>query len=310
MVSAVDAGRDLRLLARDQGAGDEQAIDEFAPDRGDDGDRRRLDRARLIGCGGLRRRAGADLPGAIFAISAGGIAQGATALAAQTPPSAATATTTTMIRARLIVRPPRRARRVWRQRAGEQSLEDADRHRRLRLGIEIGLDRHALEKTGDESEEEPRAETRIEPRRRRAAGLRRVHELLQPRQHVGVDRPRDLGHARVAAGLGPDLDDQPRLLRRLAEHMFAQARADRLHDIAVAGHQLGEGLGALLLIDRAQTLDDRLFGREIAVEIAGAHAELVGDMLHGRGVKAVADEGALGALKDALAPLDVRRPPP
>ena len=31
-------------------------------------------------------------------------------------------------------------------------------------------------------------------------------------------------------------------------------------------------------------------------------------MLHGRGVKAVADEGALGALEDTLAPLGVRRP--
>ena len=92
--------------------------------------------------------------------------------------------------------------------------------------------------------------------------------------------------------------------------MFAQARADGLHDVAVVGHQLGEGLGALLLVDRAQALDDRLLGREIAVEIAGAHAELVGDMLHRRRVKAVADKGALGALEDALAPLDVRRPPP
>ena len=250
------------------------------------------------------------MPGAIFAISAGGIAQGATALAAQTPPSAATATTTPMIRARLIVRPPRRARRGWRQRAGEQSPEDANRHRQLRLSIEIGLDRHSLEETGDEREKEPRAETRIEPRRSRAAGLRRIHELFQPRQHVGVDRPHHLGHARVSASLGPDLDRQARLLRRMGEHMFSQARADGLHDIAVAGHQLGEGLGAPLLVDRAQAFDDRVFRREIAVEIAGAHAELVGDMLHGRGVKAVADKGALGALKDALAPLDVRRPPP
>ena len=60
----VDAGRHLRFLARDQGAGDEQAIDEFAPDRGDDRDRRRFDRARLIGRG--RRRAGAELVGSDF----------------------------------------------------------------------------------------------------------------------------------------------------------------------------------------------------------------------------------------------------
>ena len=40
----VDAGRDLRFLARDQGSGDEQPIDEFAFDGGRDGHRRRLDR--------------------------------------------------------------------------------------------------------------------------------------------------------------------------------------------------------------------------------------------------------------------------
>ena len=44
----VDAGRHLRFLARDQGARDEQPIDEFAFDRRNDGHRRRLDRARLI----------------------------------------------------------------------------------------------------------------------------------------------------------------------------------------------------------------------------------------------------------------------
>ena len=120
---------------------------------------------------------------------------------------------------------------------------------------------------------------------------------IEPRQHVGVDRARDRGHPRIAAGLGPDLDDQARLLGRLGEHVLAQAGADRLEDVAVAGHELGEGAGALRLIDRAQALDDRLLGREIAVEIAGAHAELVGDMLHGRCVKAVADKGALGAAR-------------
>ena len=53
----VDAGRDLRFLARHQGAGDEQPVDELALRRGNDGDRRRLDHARRFrrGCG--RRRA-------------------------------------------------------------------------------------------------------------------------------------------------------------------------------------------------------------------------------------------------------------
>ena len=130
------------------------------------------------------------------------------------------------------------------------------------------------------------------------------------REHVGVDRPRDLCDARIAAGLGPDLDEQARLLRRLAEDVFAQARAHRLRDVAVAGHELGEGLGALGLIELAQALDDRFFGREIAVEIAGAHAGFVGDMLHRRRVEAVADKSALGRFEDPLAPLGFGRPAP
>ena len=106
----VDAGRHLRFLARNQGARDEQAVDEFAFCRGNDGDRRRLDHARLIERS-LRLGAGqaAALAGAILAISAEGRAQGATALAAQTPASAKAAAATT-IRARRIVGPPRLAR--------------------------------------------------------------------------------------------------------------------------------------------------------------------------------------------------------
>ena len=42
----VDLRRDLRLLARDQRAGDEQSVDERPVDGGDDGHRRRRDRAR------------------------------------------------------------------------------------------------------------------------------------------------------------------------------------------------------------------------------------------------------------------------
>ena len=78
--------------------------------------------------------------------------------------------------------------------------------------------------------------------------------------------------------------------------MAAQPAAHGLENIAVVGHQFGEGPGASGLVDGAQALDDRLFGGEIAVEIAGAHAEFVGDVLHRRGVEAVADKGVLGAL--------------
>ena len=57
----------------------------------------------------------------------------------------------------------------------------------------------------------------------------------------------------------------------------------------------------------AKALDHRLLGGKIAVEIAGAHAGLVGDVLHRRGVKAVAHEGALGRGEDARAPIRVGR---
>ena len=52
----IDTGRDLRFLARHQGPRDEQPIDEFAFVGGNDRDRRRLDRARLLGRGFSRRR--------------------------------------------------------------------------------------------------------------------------------------------------------------------------------------------------------------------------------------------------------------
>ena len=69
-----------------------------------------------------------------------------------------------------------------------------------------------------------------------------------------------------------------------------------------------KALAPLRLVELAQALDDRLLGREVAVEIAGAHAGFVGDMLHRRRVEAMADEGALGRFEDALAPLGVSGP--
>ena len=73
----------------------------------------------------------------------------------------------------------------------------------------------------------------------------------------------------------------------------------------------GESLGQLRLIKLAQALDNRFLGRKIAIEIARAHAGFVGDVLHRRRMKAVADKGALRRFQDALAPLGVgaRRAP-
>ena len=92
--------------------------------------------------------------------------------------------------------------------------------------------------------------------------------------------------------------------------MLAQAAADGLHDVPIVGHELGESLGQLGLIELAQAFDDRVFGRETTVEIAGARADFLGHMLHRRRMKAMADESVLGRFQDSLASLGVggRRP--
>ena len=91
--------------------------------------------------------------------------------------------------------------------------------------------------------------------------------------------------------------------------MLAQAASHRLHDVAVVRHQLGESPGQLSLIELAQALDHCLFRREGAVEIAGAHADFVGDVLHCRRMEAMADKGALGRFQDSQAPFGVSGPP-
>ena len=84
--------------------------------------------------------------------------------------------------------------------------------------------------------------------------------------------------------------------------MVAKALPHRLRDVVLLGEQLGESDRAPFLVKRAQALDDRLLGGKVAVEVAGAHLGLFGDVLHGRRVEAVADESALGRLEDPLAP--------
>ena len=77
--------------------------------------------------------------------------------------------------------------------------------------------------------------------------------------------------------------------------------------MTIVGHELGESSGKLGVIEFAKALDDGVLGWEIAVEIAGARADFIGDVLHGRRVEAVADESVLGGFEDALASLGVCR---
>ena len=148
------------------------------------------------------------------------------------------------------------------ERAGDERLEDADRGRRFGLAVEIRLGRDPLEEAADIGEQEPRAKDRVERRRGGAGGLGGLEQALEPGEDLGVDRPRHLGHSRVAPRLGPDLDDHARLLARLAEHVFAQAGAHRPDDVPARGEEVGEGPRALHLVDGAQALDDRLLRRE------------------------------------------------
>ena len=139
------------------------------------------------------------------------------------------------------------------------------------------------------------------------ASPRRLGGLDQPLElgeHVGVDRPRHRGDAGIARRLGPDLDDHARLFRRLARTTCSRKPARTASTMsAPSARSSAKSSARSCLVARAEALDDRFLGREGAVEVAGAHAGRLRDMLHGRGVETVRGEGALGRLQDALAPL-------
>jgi hypothetical protein len=88
----------------------------------------------------------------------------------------------------------------------------------------------------------------------------------------------------------------------MIEKVRAQHLGERRQDV-LAAEQDGEGGRAFALVDRANAVDDRLLGAKITVEIAGAHAGFFGDLLHRRGVKAMADESALRGGDDLFAPV-------
>ena len=251
------------------------------------------------------------MAGAIFIMSAGGKAHGATTLAAQTPPSAATAMMAMRNGARRMAHIP--------SPGAAGSGESAPANSALRTPTAIAASTLGS-KSGSIAMRLNKPATKVKknraPKRESSRGEAEPPALAasmsrsSPAMHVGVDRSRDLSHPRIAAGLGPDLDDHPRLRGRAGEHMLAHRPAKRFRDVAIVGHQLGEGPGALRLIAFAQALDDRLLGREVPIEVAGAHADFVGDMLHRRRVESMADEGALRRRQDPLAPLGVSGPPP
>ena len=298
----VDAGGDQSLLARHERAGDEQPVDERAPLG-----RRHRD-------GGRRRRGGGASAAEAEAIDPGQDAtptgrpkrpdlldRGGARLKRRIAPGGADQDGERQ-QGRQEAGHGREFLLAGREGPGEQRLQHAVRHGGFGGSVEVGLDRHPLEEAGDEGENEPRGKARIERRRRDAGRLGRIDEPLDRLEHVGVHDAQQFLHARVPAGLRPDLDDHARLLRRLGEHVVAKALPHRLSDVVPLGEQRGHSDRAPFLVKRAQALDDRLLGGKVAVEVAGAHLGLLGDMLHRRRMEAVADEGALGRLEDPLAP--------
>ena len=83
------------------------------------------------------------------------------------------------------------------------------------------------------------------------------------------------------------------------------SRAGRLrrrrYALALGG--VDEARDPLLLVAGAQALDDRLLGGKGAVEVAGAHAGGLRDILHRGGVKTVLDEDGSAASRMRAAPL-------
>ena len=272
-------------------------------DRGDDGHRRRLDRTRLVDRGRGRRRAGRALPAGHFRSAA---AADRRARKRSSPRRRrARRAATTMRRAgggpsqTLPARPPARQRRRTTPRTRRSPS-------RLGFLVEIRLDRLALEQARDQGEQHRAAKRESRPPRATPPSCRDPPVPDHAFEHVAVELPGELGDPRVAAGLGPDLDDHLRLFRRLAR--TCSRSVSRMAIRRSPLRRARRTLPGAAPDRRAQALDDRLLGGEIAVEVAGAHAGLVSHLRHRRGMKAVAHEGALGPFKDALPPLGVCSP--
>ena len=183
--------------------------------------------------------------------------------------------------------------------AGEQGAQQSHRHRRLRLDVEALVEGAAAEQAADIGEHEAGGERRIEGGDRLAIDLGGLDEVGEAGYHLGVVRPHHPGDARIAARLGGDFEEHHRLVARLVEQVVAQHRLEHAEHVAAGGEGVERG-AALALVEQADALDQGLLGREIAVEVAGAHARLFRHLLHRRGVEAVADEGALGGDGDVI----------
>ena len=300
---AVDARGDLGLLARNERAGDEQALDELAPRGGRDADRRRRRRGRSLGRQSASRAVGRADRQAERARLHGRRRAG---LKRGKAPSGGDKDDQRSEDANDTAR--------WRRFSADlaesplaQGLEQFGRPGGLYLRVELRFERQAFHQAAHVSEEEQRDGAPVDRRRRFAALLGKRDEALELAEDVGVDGTGDGGDRRVARRLRPDFDDQAHLWPRPEADMLAKTGVDGGEDVLDFGEP-AEVLDPFLLVALAETLDDRFLGREGAVEITGAHAGGFRHMLHGGGVEPVLGEGALRRIEDAPAPLAIGRP--
>ena len=126
---------------------------------------------------------------------------------------------------------------------------------------------------------------------------RGLQQVAEPLLHVDIEGGGEAGDIGVAARLGHHLGAQQHLLvRLLGEMVMRHAFEDGEQAVGkIDGRELLRELGAVTLGDAG---DERLLGREIAVEIAGAHPRFGADVLHRRAVEARAYETSLRCSQD------------
>ena len=284
---AVEIGADGRLLARHDGAGDGERLDEFAPFGSDDADGRRglcrLGRGRRLGesglwqpCGngtGKQRREGQGSDGGAshgsraFWIDQSGLdgAMGALLPVGRKRP----VTMARAMRSMASMGMP-----MARQIVEGKPLTDRHEHDEDLLEIGHRLDLAAFDGGGDVDADAP---------------LHRHHALLAG-EPDGV----------VAHGFGADFGEQRRHVVVVAmANMRHHGLDDAVDDRRVVEHGV-ENLRILAAVGLGDRLDDRFLGGEIAVERTRAHAGFGADALHGGALEAGPLEAALGGIHDAL----------
>ena len=124
-----------------------------------------------------------------------------------------------------------------------------------------------------------------------------LQQVAEPFLHVDVEGGGEAGDLGIAARLGHHLGAQQHLLVRLLGEMVMRHAFEHGKEAVgkIGAGELLREFGAVALGDAG---DERLLGREIAVEIAGAHPRFGADVLHRGAVEAGAHETSLRRSQD------------